>query len=445
MRKWLLAAVVLLSAGVVWWQLSHRRAPWTASSTAARREFEQGLEAELKFYQEDAVQHYRKTLELDPGMVMAVLRLIDLTPPRQKEDIARLIADLRRLRASAADRLTARERLLADYRLQRADRENARAEKTLAAYLEQNPNDPWALSIRCEQFWQRRDWAATEDCNRRLLKADPNWVRAQNQLGYIAMAQGRFAEAEQLFRTYLYIAPDQANPHDSMGELLTLLGRYADAERELEEAIRIRADFCPSWEHLILMLNLAGEPDKAHAAVERLSHGGQCGKDFTARQECRVATWEAVLRSAPGEAWDAASRLGCTGKGGEVSVLAYHAALRSGHAADAAQIETDMREQARLYGDDDPALLAVTDHLAGARLASLGDTRAAAARYRAADQRLEYWSDSHGLLKLFNSLLLSRSLRLGGDAAGADAVLERVRAVNADFARRFSAVDAFEP
>ena len=147
-----------------------------------------------------------------------------------------------------------------DYRLQRAAKENARAEKTLAAYLEEHPNDPWALSIRCDQAWQHRDWPPTEECNRRLIKADPNWVQAQNQLGYIAMAQGRFAEAEQLFRTYLYIAPDQANPHDSMGELFTVLGRYAESEKELEEAIRIRPSFCASWEHLVLLHDVSARP-----------------------------------------------------------------------------------------------------------------------------------------------------------------------------------------
>lgn len=446
MRKpWIVVGLLLAVAIVGGLSLRRRHASWTAASPAALHEFEQGLEAELKFYREDAVQHYRKALELDPNMVMAQLRLFTQTPVRDKEEAARQIEELRRLRAVQGDRLTERERLLLDYRLQRAAKENARAEKTLAAYLESHPDDPWALSIRCEQAWQRRDWKSAEECNRRLIKHDPNWVRAQNQLGYIAMAQGRFEEAEQLFRTYLYIAPDQSNPHDSMGELLTLRGRYADGEKELEEAIRIRPSFCASWEHLLLLHNLAGSPDKAHATLARLEASGNCGKEFIERQQCRVQTWDAILRDDAAAAWEAASRLGCAAKGGEVSILAYHAALRSGHRQEAAEIEAEVGEHARLYGDDDPALVAIAKHLEGARLAANGDDRAAAARFLQADQLLEYWSDSLALFKLFNRLDLALSLRKSGEVQKADTLLDEVRQVNADFAQRFSARRSLEP
>ena len=445
MRKLFVIVGLLLLAGAGFLLMRRERTDWTAASSEARREFIEGLEAELKFYREDALAHYTKALELDPQMPMAALRLLDATPLKEKAEIARRLDDLKALRLAVGDRMTARERMLMDYRLQRAAKENARAEKTLAAYLEEHPNDPWALSIRCDQAWQRRDLAATEDCNRRLIKADPNWVQAQNQLGYIAMAQGRFAEAEQLFRTYLYIAPDQANPHDSMGELFTVLGRYAESERELEEAIRIRPSFCASWEHLVLLHDVSGAPEKARAALARLRELGACSKDLIERQECRVGTWEGVLRNDPAAAWEKASTLGCAGRGGEISVLAYHAALRSGHDADAALLEADVREHARLYGDDEPALQAMVDHLEGARLAVAGDARAAAARFASADAGLLYWGDNLGLMKLFNRLELARTLRLAGDPAKADAMLGEVKAVNADFAQRFADASFFAP
>jgi Flp pilus assembly protein TadD len=450
MPKQALLIVAVVAAGglaALGWHAyaRQRNARWTAASPEARREFEQGLEAELKFYREDAQAHYKKALELDPQMAMAALRLVDFTAPREKDELARRIADLKTLREQLADRLSERERLLIDYRLQRAAKENARAEKTLSAYLEQHPNDPWALSIRCDQAWQRRDYKEAEKCNRLLIKADPNWVQAQNQLGYIAMATGRFAEAEQLFRTYLYIAPDQANPHDSMGELFTLLGRYPEGERELEAAVRIRPSFCTSWEHLILLHDLAGASDKAHAAVDRVEALGACSKDFVERQRCRVGTWDGVLKNDPAESWQAASSMGCSGKGGEVSVLAYHAALRSGHDADAAIIESDMREHAHLYGEDDPALLALQDHLEGARLVLGGDLKTAAARFASADQHLLYWSDNLGLMKLFNLLMLARCQRAIGDTAKADAADAEVEAVNKPFAQRFEKAPFFAP
>ena len=54
------------------------------------------------------------------------------------------------------------------------------------------------------------DNETSERLNRRLLEISPNWVLAYNQLGYITMLQGRFAEAEEYFTSYRFIAPDQA-------------------------------------------------------------------------------------------------------------------------------------------------------------------------------------------------------------------------------------------
>jgi len=195
----------------------------------------------------------------------------------------------------------------------------------------------------------------------------------------------------------------------------------------------------------VLLHDVSGDTAKARATVDRLRNVGACGKELVQRQECRVATWEGVLRNDPAAAWQAASTLGCAGTGGEVSVLAYHAALRCGHDADAGILETNVREHARLYGDDDPALGAVVAHLEGARLAVAGDARGAAQRFAAADAGLLYWGDNLGLMKLFNRLELARALRLSGETAKADAILAEVKAVNADFAARFADAPFFAP
>ena len=73
----------------------------------------------------------------------------------------------------------------------------------------------------------------------RLVEIAQNWVIAYNQLGYIAMASGRFVEAEEYFTSYRFVAPDQANPHDSLGELYLLLGRPDVVE---VETIPLNAD-----------------------------------------------------------------------------------------------------------------------------------------------------------------------------------------------------------
>src|SRR4029078_10139489 len=89
--------------------------------------------------------------------------------------------------------------------------------------------------------WETRRWDDAEKTFQELLAIEPNWVDAQNKMGYLSMALGRFAESEDRFRTYRFVAPDQANPHDSLGELLVLTGRFDEAQSELHAALRIRS------------------------------------------------------------------------------------------------------------------------------------------------------------------------------------------------------------
>ncbi len=165
-----------------------------------------------------------------------------------KEERERLIAELRQ---SDTARLNDRERLMLDVVLARADHDEPRRARRVAEYLAEHPRDPWGLNLASADAWARQDWPEAEQLYRRLVEVDPNWLMARNHLGYIAMAQGRFAEAEEHFRIYKYVAPDQANPHDSLGELLILLGRYDEARAELEEAVRVRPDFCASYQNLL--------------------------------------------------------------------------------------------------------------------------------------------------------------------------------------------------
>jgi len=304
-RFWWVLAALLLGSGAVAFVVGHRRQPeWTTSSQEALREFRKGLEAEMKYYQDEALEHYRAASELDPEFAMAKLKSLQWTKRDGdgKETIARLGDELRKF---DLDRLNERERFLLSYRIARLDKENAKAEKLLTAYLAGHPEDPWALSIRCAQAWDRQDWPTVERCDRKLLTADPNWVRAQNDLGYIAMAQGRFEDAEEMFRTYLFVAPDQPNPHDSLGELLTLRGRYDEAAQQFEEALRIRPDFCASWAHWLLSAQLAGDDGQAEEVMRRAQEAGTCDASYLQQHRCALDIWVPLAKGDAAAAYEA--------------------------------------------------------------------------------------------------------------------------------------------
>jgi len=220
-----IVAVAGVVAGGAFRFLRDREEPWTTRSRAALEEFEKGLDDMGRYYWFDAHAHLQRALELDPEFVAPQIFLTYVYEKDEERDQA-----LDRLRQADLAPLSPQERFLARYRLLLFERQRDKAKALLDAFLEEYPDNGWALRERCDQVWDAQDWPAAETCFQRLIELYPNKVQAQNRLGYIAMAMGRFSEAEERFRTYLYIAPDQANPHDSLGELLTVVGRYDEAE-----------------------------------------------------------------------------------------------------------------------------------------------------------------------------------------------------------------------
>ena len=448
MRKWtwftlLAAALTLGIGGAVYW-LGPETPEWTTSSPEALAEMRLGLESSMRFYENEARAHFDRALELDANFVAARLRRL---PFIEREDKDKFKAEIASLKAVDREPLSDRERFLLDYSLTRVEKEHAKGDKLLTAYLERYPRDPFVLSIRCNLAFQARRSAQASDCLRRLLAIDPNWAMAQNQLGYIAMAEGRFEEAEELFKTYLFIASEQANPHDSMAELLILRGRYDEAERQLVEAVRIRPDFCIPWRRRIQIQVLRGDGAAALAAFEKMRVDGQCRKAEVEAARCYAETWEATLRGALEEAWQMQRGPGCA-DGDEDHAVAVRFGFVLGHDLEAREMLAAVRERDHLYGDREPVLRALVQHLsaieiaAGAPLPDNGPAptepwRRVADFFAAADRTLSYQGADEGNLKLFNRLDWARVLADLGQTADAEALRSEVEAVNPAIAKTF--------
>ncbi len=446
MKKLVLAiAVLIFGLAVASMVLSQRRAPrWTTDSDAALAAFERCLASDMKLYHQEALGHCEQALALDSGFAVAKLRVALWT-----RDEARRKALLTELREADLVALTDRERFLVRHALARGDQDEAGAARLLDEHLGAHPRDPFALDLACMSAWDREEWDEAAACQERLLAADPNWVRAQNHRGYVAMGRGRFEEAEQYFRTYLYIAPDQANPHDSLAELLTLRGRYAEAERELAEALRIRPDFCASYAHLVTLYLLQEQPQRAAEAAEQRAGQRSCDAedpDASARLRCSVMTWGPALAGDWEAAWAAAA--GCLEvMGPDAAIAGHRAALRTGRRDRALAIEErlaarveELTAKGRRTGAAEAA--ALVSHARGARLLADGQANAAADELAAADRALRFWDGlGASVFKLYNLSRLAQALAADGREAEAAETWGRLSEVNPAFAaaaRRYS-------
>ena len=437
MRKLMfLIAGLVVAAGAVILLARTSRSEWTSTSPAAVEAFEAAQAARMKLYQAEAEKYLRRALELDPGFVAAKVVSFYFLDDKGREAL------VQELKGVDLSKLTDRERFLVEYLVARKEQRPEEADAILARFVERHPKDPYGLAMEAAMAWDNRDWDRAAGYYARLLDANPNWVVAQNHLGYIAMAQGRFEAAEELFKTYAYIAPDQANPHDSMGELLTLLGRYDEARAELEKALEIKPDFCASYKHLADILVMQGENQDASDILSAAA--ANCDPKFVANLRCEQQLWQEFLAGNFEAPWRP-ENASCVERMGPGSFLIHRMASLTGRRDEALAIEAAVAAEVEkkvgpmgAYGRKD--VEAMLHHMRGVRLLGSGDPAAAASEFEAADKLLVYWGDGQGTLKLFNRLNLASALESSGDAAASQQLVAAVAGVNRSFAEVYPAI-----
>ncbi len=436
MKRW--AWIAALSAAVIGavavagisWLLRGEERQWTTRSPAALEGFLAGFENRSKHYLYDAVVYFERALELDPEFAAAQLYLGSIFPPGHPQR-QRWFDELRRADLPS---LTPRERFLVRHGLALDDGEDKRAGEIVRSYLAEHPEDPFAIRAECDLFWEAQSWDRAERCYRRLIELHPNWVEAQDRLGYIALAQGRFAEAEEQFLAYRYLAPDQAGPHGSLASLMLLIGRYEEARMELDEALAIKTDYCEAHVLGVRLEALTGDPGRALERLAELASIPTCAYYRELAYFCQMRAWLTYQRGDAEGAWkivagDCRKALvkhdpsivhriaSMTGRWVEADGMEEALGMRLAEAR-----ELDKPLWAKYY-------VAITAHARGVRLLAAGDLAPAAERFREADERLDYWVPQLASFKFFNRLHLLRVLEaLERDEAAA--LRAEIEAVN---------------
>lgn len=431
-----LTVLVVAAAGIAAWAAlrARERPEWTTDSPAALAEMRLGMDAFRKYYWQEARGHFQKALALDPQFAMPLRMLIRIGDDKEKNGELR-----KQLAAVDRSRLSPREAFLVEHTLVSDERSPEKADKVIADYLQRHPRDPYALAVWADFCYDARRWDDAESTYQKLLAIDPNWVDAQNRMGYLSMALGRFAQAEDRFRTYRFVAPDQANPHDSLGELLVLTGRFDEAQRELEAGLHIRPDFCSSYGNLLEIARLSGHPERLGPLVSRMEKNG-C-EAAIANTRCWIEVWHRYLA----RDWKRLAAIfhePCIQEHKTGAILPHLAAVLDGDLTLARQMEAfEAKQRNRYVTRGNP----VVPHLAAIRAVAEGDLTAALRDFAKADAELQYRALNDGIFKLYNRLQWAHALETSGDHAGAEKLVREVAAVNQAMANRYVGLPAPQP
>jgi tetratricopeptide (TPR) repeat protein len=401
---------------------------WTTRSNAARAELEEGFEYLHRHYWYDAALHFERALELDTEFAIAKLYL-SYVKPRGSSEYRRLVGELYELDLT---QLNPREQYLIRYWLTVSEQGADAGRKILDEFLEEFPTDLFALEASCDIAWNDRDWEGTESCYQRLIELHPNWFQAHDRLGFLAMATGRFSDAEEHFHTYRYIAPDQAAPYNSMAQLLIVLGRYEEAEKSLGKALALKEDDCSAYVHLSLLYAFWNRPSQAAAVVDTLEKVEACSHLRTRGILCLMRVRAAYIEGDFEKAWGFVE--GCD-EDLNFDVLVHHVTVASGRLVEAEAMEAKLAIFLAEEGDSLPpsrqeSFLAAQEHAVALRLLVGHEYERATERLLVADETLHYWNVSNASFKLFNRLTLAHSLELAGKTAEAEAMRRQIGAVN---------------
>jgi serine/threonine protein kinase/predicted Zn-dependent protease len=232
----------------------------TTLSMEAYHYFLRGNEEMEKFYYPEALDFYKKAVEIDPTFATAYL---SLSWAYDSMFETRASYEAMEKAMTYAQKATEKERLYieADY-AGYIERDQVKSIRLLEQIISKYPKEKRAYLFLANTFGYDDSDKAIEKLNK-ALEIDPHYADAFISLGLYYRYQGDFGKALELFKKYASVSPDKASPIDCLANLYFREGRIDEAIAKFNEALSVRPDFI--WSTMALHYILALKEDYSQA------------------------------------------------------------------------------------------------------------------------------------------------------------------------------------
>jgi tetratricopeptide (TPR) repeat protein len=235
--------------------------PVTTHSTSARHAYEMGLvQREDRLFVDEGLEFFRQAVKDDPQFALghAALGYFTADPEEAKQESA--------LAAKFIANASPDEQLLIRWMNSTKNGETVVAISAMNDLLAKYPNDKRLGNMAGE--WLCGYQGANERGEAvlvRLLKNDPRYYPAMNNLAYCYALSGQPQLAPPLMEQYVAALPNEPNPQDSYGEIMRMLGDYPAALEHYRKALQIDPHFNASQVGVASTYALMGDERKARA------------------------------------------------------------------------------------------------------------------------------------------------------------------------------------
>jgi tetratricopeptide (TPR) repeat protein len=235
--------------------------PVTTQSLTAQRAYEMGMvQREDRLFVDEGLAFFREAVKADPQFALghATLGYFTDDPKEEKQETA--------LAEKFISNASPDERSLIIWMNGTRNGDLVPAISAMNDLLAKYPTDKRLGNLAAE--WLCSNQGAFDHGEAilvRLLKDDPRYFPAMNNLAYCYAMSGQPGLAPPLMTQYVAALPNEPNPQDSFGEIMRMLGDYPAALDHYQKALAINPHFNPSQVGLATTYALMGDQRKARA------------------------------------------------------------------------------------------------------------------------------------------------------------------------------------